>query len=225
MDKKAVLERITATGLIPVIRARSVDEAAQVVDAIQAGGLSVLEITMTVPDAVALIRELTKRGPRRRRRRRHRPRRRDRAGLHRRGRPLRRQPGPRPRDDQGLPRRRRRRPPGRPHPHRGRHRVEGRRRPGEGVSLRGPWAGRRYIKSLKAPLPQIDLVPTGGVSLQTAKAFLKAGASALGVGADLVDLAALRERQRRPRHRAREGLPRHRPRGPRGRVVTALVPS
>ena len=52
--------------------------------------------------------------------------------------------------------------------------------------------GPSYIKSLKAPLPQIGLVPTGGVSLTTAKDFIKAGAAALGVGADLVDLAALR---------------------------------
>jgi 2-dehydro-3-deoxyphosphogluconate aldolase/(4S)-4-hydroxy-2-oxoglutarate aldolase len=46
---------------------------------------------------------------------------------------------------------------------------------------------------LKAPLPQIDLIPTGGVNLQTAADFIKAGATALGVGADLVDLKALRE--------------------------------
>jgi len=52
--------------------------------------------------------------------------------------------------------------------------------------------GATYLKSLKAPLPQIELIPTGGVSLQTAVAFLAAGAFALGVGADLVDLAALR---------------------------------
>jgi len=48
---------------------------------------------------------------------------------------------------------------------------------------------------LKAPLPHIELVPTGGVSLKTAADFIKAGASALGVGADLVDLKALREGQ------------------------------
>jgi 2-dehydro-3-deoxyphosphogluconate aldolase/(4S)-4-hydroxy-2-oxoglutarate aldolase len=48
---------------------------------------------------------------------------------------------------------------------------------------------------LKAPLPQIELVPTGGVSLKTAADFIKAGASALGVGADLVDVKAIREGQ------------------------------
>ena len=59
----------------------------------------------------------------------------------------------------------------------------------------GAVGGANYIKSLKAPLPQIDLVPTGGVSLKTAADFIKAGASALGVGADLVDLKAIREGQ------------------------------
>jgi 2-dehydro-3-deoxyphosphogluconate aldolase/(4S)-4-hydroxy-2-oxoglutarate aldolase len=52
--------------------------------------------------------------------------------------------------------------------------------------------GASYIKALKAPLPQVELVPTGGVSLKTAADFIKAGAAALGVGADLVDTAALR---------------------------------
>jgi 2-dehydro-3-deoxyphosphogluconate aldolase/(4S)-4-hydroxy-2-oxoglutarate aldolase len=59
----------------------------------------------------------------------------------------------------------------------------------------GALGGASYIKALKAPLPQIELVPTGGVSLKTAADFIKAGASALGVGADLVDLKALREGQ------------------------------
>ena len=55
--------------------------------------------------------------------------------------------------------------------------------------------GAKYIKSLKAPLPQIQVVPTGGVTLQTAGDFIKAGASALGIGTDLVDVKALREGQ------------------------------
>ncbi len=53
--------------------------------------------------------------------------------------------------------------------------------------------GASYIKALKAPLPQIEMVPTGGVSIDTAAAFIEAGAAALGVGGDLVDLKALRE--------------------------------
>ncbi len=57
----------------------------------------------------------------------------------------------------------------------------------------GAVGGASYLKALKAPLPQIELVPTGGVSLQTAADFIKAGAMALGVGADLIDPQALRE--------------------------------
>ena len=52
--------------------------------------------------------------------------------------------------------------------------------------------GSSYIKGLKAPLPQVELIPTGGVNLNTAADFIKAGSSALGIGADLVDLKALR---------------------------------
>jgi 2-dehydro-3-deoxyphosphogluconate aldolase/(4S)-4-hydroxy-2-oxoglutarate aldolase len=51
--------------------------------------------------------------------------------------------------------------------------------------------GAKYLKSLKAPLPQVELIPTGGVSLATAAEFLEAGAFALGVGADLVDTKAM----------------------------------
>src|SRR3989442_4742261 len=57
----------------------------------------------------------------------------------------------------------------------------------------GAVGGASYLKALKAPLPQIELVPTGGVSLKTAADFIKAGAMALGVGADLVDTKALSE--------------------------------
>ena len=53
--------------------------------------------------------------------------------------------------------------------------------------------GPSYLKALKAPLPQIDLFPSGGVTLQNAAAFIEAGASVLGVGRDLVDLASLRD--------------------------------
>jgi 2-dehydro-3-deoxyphosphogluconate aldolase/(4S)-4-hydroxy-2-oxoglutarate aldolase len=54
----------------------------------------------------------------------------------------------------------------------------------------GAVGGPSYLKALKAPLPQIELVPTGGVSLKTAADFIKAGATALGVGTDLVDVKA-----------------------------------
>ena len=47
--------------------------------------------------------------------------------------------------------------------------------------------GAKYIRSLKAPFPQVNFIPTGGISLATADDFLSAGAFALGVGADLAD--------------------------------------
>jgi 2-dehydro-3-deoxyphosphogluconate aldolase/(4S)-4-hydroxy-2-oxoglutarate aldolase len=56
--------------------------------------------------------------------------------------------------------------------------------------------GPNYLRALKAPLPQIKLVPTGGVSLSTARDFIAAGAWALGVGADLVDTKAIRSGER-----------------------------
>jgi 2-dehydro-3-deoxyphosphogluconate aldolase/(4S)-4-hydroxy-2-oxoglutarate aldolase len=51
--------------------------------------------------------------------------------------------------------------------------------------------GASYLKSLLAPFPHLKLIPTGGVTLQTAESFIKAGARALGVGSDLVNLAAV----------------------------------
>lgn len=55
----------------------------------------------------------------------------------------------------------------------------------------GNVGGPKYIKALKAPFPHIELVPTGGVNLETATDFLLAGAAALGVGGELVDAKAL----------------------------------
>ena len=57
----------------------------------------------------------------------------------------------------------------------------------------GSVGGASYVKNLKGPFPQIKIIPTGGVSLKTAADFIKAGASALGVGTDLVDVKAIRE--------------------------------
>src|SRR6266849_3343167 len=47
--------------------------------------------------------------------------------------------------------------------------------------------GAKYIKSLRGPFPQIEMIPTGGVNLETIADFLKAGACACGVGSELVD--------------------------------------
>ena len=51
----------------------------------------------------------------------------------------------------------------------------------------GAMGGPKYIRALKAPLPQIEMVPTGGVSLETTAEFLKAGACAVAVGRELID--------------------------------------
>src|SRR5437763_1996425 len=61
MTKSEVIQRIRDIGVIPVVRASSAEEAIQVVDAIKAGGVSLLEITMTVPGAVQVIEQLAKR--------------------------------------------------------------------------------------------------------------------------------------------------------------------
>lgn len=51
----------------------------------------------------------------------------------------------------------------------------------------GNVGGPKYIKALKAPFPQIEMIPTGGVNLDTTADFLKAGAAAVAVGSELVD--------------------------------------
>jgi 2-dehydro-3-deoxyphosphogluconate aldolase/(4S)-4-hydroxy-2-oxoglutarate aldolase len=51
--------------------------------------------------------------------------------------------------------------------------------------------GPAYLKALAGPLPQVRMMPTGGVNLQTAADFLKAGAFALGIGGSLVDPQAV----------------------------------
>ena len=56
----------------------------------------------------------------------------------------------------------------------------------------GNVGGAKYIKALKGPLPQVPLVPTGGVNLDTAAEFIEAGAAALGVGGELVQTEALK---------------------------------
>jgi 2-dehydro-3-deoxyphosphogluconate aldolase/(4S)-4-hydroxy-2-oxoglutarate aldolase len=56
----------------------------------------------------------------------------------------------------------------------------------------GQVGGAKYIKALKGPLPHIPLVPTGGVNLNTAGEFIEAGAAALGIGGELVQTDALK---------------------------------
>jgi 2-dehydro-3-deoxyphosphogluconate aldolase/(4S)-4-hydroxy-2-oxoglutarate aldolase len=56
----------------------------------------------------------------------------------------------------------------------------------------GPAGGPNYIKALKGPFPHIEMLPTGGVNLETAPEFIKAGASAVAVGGELVNLRLVR---------------------------------
>lgn len=56
----------------------------------------------------------------------------------------------------------------------------------------GAMGGAKYIKAVKAPFPHIELVPTGGVNLDTTADFLRAGACAVGVGSELIDAATIK---------------------------------
>ena len=57
----------------------------------------------------------------------------------------------------------------------------------------GNVGGPKYIKALKGPFPQIEMIPTGGVNLETTGDFLKAGACAVAVGGELVDAKTVKE--------------------------------
>jgi 2-dehydro-3-deoxyphosphogluconate aldolase / (4S)-4-hydroxy-2-oxoglutarate aldolase len=188
---KEVQEQLEAAGIIPVLRARSAKEALGVVEAMVAGGVTVIEVTMTVPGAIDVLKELKRSygsklllgsgtvtdaaecaatieagaefvvSP----------------SLH-----MDVIAETKKRDKVSLP---------------------GALTPTEVITAWRAGAdfvkvfpcsamgGASYLKSLKAPFPYLRLVPTGGVTLQTAASFLEAGASALGVGADLVNLQAL----------------------------------
>jgi 2-dehydro-3-deoxyphosphogluconate aldolase / (4S)-4-hydroxy-2-oxoglutarate aldolase len=193
MKKSAVIQQIRETGLIPVVRATSADEATRAIEAICKGGVSVLEITMTVPGAIRVIEQLSEKlGD---------------GAVVGAGTVLDAETARAcmlagaqfivsPSLDLATIACCRRY---------GVAVMPGALTPTEVVQAwsagadfvkvfpAGALGGASYIKSLKAPLPQIELVPTGGVSLKTAADFIKAGASALGVGADLVDVKALRE--------------------------------
>ena len=191
MKKTDVLRRIKDVGLLPVLRAASADSALALAWAIEAGGISAIEVTMTVPGAIQVIEILVREAG-------------DRiligagtvldpetaracmlAGAefivspslnlktieicHRYSVAI----------------------------------IPGALTPTEVVTAWEAGAdvvkvfpcssmgGAKYLKALKAPFPQIELIPTGGVSLSTAAEFLAAGAFALGVGADLVDAKAI----------------------------------
>lgn len=193
MDKAGIVDRVIAGGVIPVIRAGSGNEARACVDALIAGGITAVEVTMTVPGAIDLIRELSTAI--------------DEKVVIGAGTVL---DEAQARDcikagarfivspatdfdviqyciDSETPV------------------MPGALTPTEVVTAwnagadlvkvfpAGALGGPNYLRSLKAPLPQIRMIPTGGVSLANAADFIHAGAEAVGVGADLVDLKAIRE--------------------------------
>ncbi len=189
-ETKKTLEQV---GLIPVLRASSVQIGHALVDAMMAGGVTVVEVTMTVPNALTLLRELKQRHG-------------DKLLL-----------GSGTVTDVGqteatieagaefvvspslhldviamtkeL----------------GKVSIPGALTPTEVITAWRAGAdyvkvfpcsamgGASYLKSLLAPFPELKLIPTGGVTLQTAADFLKAGARALGVGTDLVNAIAIAE--------------------------------
>lgn len=184
---------IERAGLIPVLRAKNPDQAHAVVKAMIAGGVSVVEVTMTVPGAVDLLKELKKEygsqlllG----------------SGTVTTAREVEAtiEAGAEFVVSPSL--------------HleviaatKAAHKlsVPGALTPTEVITAQRAGAdyvkvfpcsavgGASYLKALLAPFPHLKLIPTGGVTLQTAESFLRAGARALGVGSDLVNLKAVDE--------------------------------
>jgi 2-dehydro-3-deoxyphosphogluconate aldolase/(4S)-4-hydroxy-2-oxoglutarate aldolase len=186
-------EKIEQLGIVPVLRARSAEEARALVDALVAGGIVAMEVTMTVPGAVELLRTLKKEYG-------------DRLLLG---------SGTVTTAEQAVatieagaefvvsPSF---------HPDvvevtkdMGKVSIPGSLTPTEVITAWRAGAdyvkifpcsamgGASYLKALLAPFPELRLIPTGGVTLQTAADFLNAGARALGVGTDLVNPKAIAE--------------------------------
>lgn len=192
MDKKKVLERIVEVGIVPVVRAASSRDAQAAAEAVRAGGIPIVEITMTVPGAVEVIRELTSGGAS--------------DVLVGAGTVLNREMAMQCLDAgaQFLV-----------SPGFNLETVELAGREGTLImagaltptEVMAAWAagadvikifpcgqvgGAKYLKALKGPFPHIRFVPTGGVDLNTAADFILAGAVALGIGGELVQAEALK---------------------------------
>jgi 2-dehydro-3-deoxyphosphogluconate aldolase / (4S)-4-hydroxy-2-oxoglutarate aldolase len=193
MTVDEAIQKIGEIGIVPVIRAASVDLALRAVEAICAGGIPIVEITMTVPHAPQVIREITRAYGSR-----------VMAGAGTvltasqaaecldAGAEFLVSPGfsvPVLRTAQA---RRKLAIPGVLTP------TELIAAVAEGAQVVkvfpcGNLGGPRYIKALKAPFPDVAMIPTGGANLTNAAEYFAAGAFALGIGADLVNVAALRE--------------------------------
>lgn len=192
MDKAEVMQSIHVAKLIPVLRAESAEEALALVEALVAGGIQVVEITLTVPEPLLVLRRVRQQFPQL---------------LVGAGTVL----DPETaricmlEGAQFIV-----------SPALNLKTVELCRRYGTAVfpgaltptEILTAWqagadaikvfpanamGGASYLRSLRAPFPQIPLIPTGGVSIQNAREFLDSGAMALGVGADLVDTEAMRQ--------------------------------
>jgi 2-dehydro-3-deoxyphosphogluconate aldolase / (4S)-4-hydroxy-2-oxoglutarate aldolase len=188
-----ITRRIAEVGVVPVVRAATVEEASRAVEAICAGGIPIVEITMTVPKAIDVIREVARKhaddvliG----------------AGTVttaeqakeclRAGAEFLVSPGLAPAVLSVAQ-------------SQGKLAIPGALTPTELMNAQhhgaqlikifpcGNVGGPKYLRSLKAPFPNASLIPTGGVHAANAGEFIAAGAFALGVGADLVDAVALRE--------------------------------
>jgi 2-dehydro-3-deoxyphosphogluconate aldolase / (4S)-4-hydroxy-2-oxoglutarate aldolase len=195
MEKAAVLAELQRVGLVPVLRADSVQQALEFADVIANGGVTVFEVTMTVPGALQVMRILAEQRP---------------DILIGAGTVLDPEtaricilegakfvvsPALNFKTIEMC------------------HRysiavLPGALTPTEIVNAwqagadvvkvfpASAMGGAKYLTALKGPLPHIKMIPTGGVSLATAKEFLDAGAFALGVGSDLVNVKALSEHPR-----------------------------
>ena len=191
----AAIQKIREVGIIPVVRAANADEARRAVDAICAGGIPIIEITMTVLGAPDMIRQLVRDFGNR--------------VLTGAGTVTTAQqaeicmdagaqflvsPGLSVPVVQAATRRSILALPGALTP----TEVMAAMDAGAKIIKIFPCSsagGPKHIKALKAPFPDGRFVPTGGVNLATAPEYLSAGAFALGVGADLVDLQALRRNE------------------------------
>lgn len=193
--REQVRRQIEDVGIVPVVRASSADAARFAAEAVMEGGIPIVEVTMTVPDAIKVIAELRHSVP-------------DvlvGAGTVLDAESARRcldagaqflvSPGFNLETVQ-LARKE------------GVLMVAGALTPTEIITAWnagsdfvkvfpcGQVGGPAYIKALKGPLPQIPLMVTGGVNLETAAQFIHAGVAALGVGGELILKEALQSRQK-----------------------------
>lgn len=192
MDKQQVRDRIMEIGIVPVVRAASPREARIAAEAVCEGGIPIVEITMTVPGAVEVIRELARNSGS--------------SVLIGAGTVLNVEAARRCLDAgaQFLVS------PGLNVPtvefavREAKLIMAGALTPTEVMAAWeagadfikifpcGQVGGAKYIKALKGPFPQVQMVPTGGVNLANAAEFIEAGVAALGVGGECVQAEALK---------------------------------